>query len=317
MSESDWTEYVTFFTATEDADNISLSLTNERVRNNTEGNDFVIDDILFQAVSAEESNLFEVFKIRVLPLPKVSISTNVHSCTEQDITIPFVVEEGNPTHYSLFFDNPIFQNEQDKALVDNEISFEQPSGVLAGGYQVSIVSTQDESGCSRSQIVPFFIDTSLVYAKWDDILFCDNVDLKFDTFQWFHNQVPISGATQQFLYSPSGFSGEYHVEAYTSMGVKYTSCTTHYEVIPKSRTAMRVYPTPASRSHMVTIELPIEIGNVDLGKLVIKNVVGQIVKQATVLQQKTSIILPSLPGMYMLEYIKEGKIMDVEKIQIY
>lgn len=317
MSESDWTEYVTFFTATEDADNISLSLTNERVRNNTEGNDFVIDDILFQAVSAEESNLFEVFKIRVLPLPKVSISTNVHSCTEQDITIPFVVEEGNPTHYSLFFDNPIFQNEQDKALVDNEITFEQPSGVLAGGYQVSIVFTQDESGCSRSQIVPFFIDTSLVYAKWDDILFCDNVDLKFDTFQWFHNQVPISGATQQFLYSPSGFSGEYHVEAYTSMGVKYTSCTTHYEAIPKSRTAMRVYPTPASRNHMVTIELPIEIDDVDLGKLVIKNVVGQIVKQATVLQQKTSIILPSLPGMYMLEYIKEGKIMDVEKIQIY
>ena len=80
---------------------------------------------------------------------------------------------------------------------------------------------------------------------------------------------------------------------------------------------MRVYPTPASRNHMVTIELPIEIDDVDLGKLVIKNVVGQIVKQATVLQQKTSITLPSLPGMYMLEYIKEGKIMDVEKIQIY
>lgn len=317
LMESDWTEYVTFFTATEDADNISLALTNEHVRNNTEGNDFVIDDILFQTVSAEESNLFEVFKIRVLPLPKVSISTNVHSCTEQDITIPFVVEEGNPTHYSLYFDNPIFQNEQDKALVDNEITLVQPNGVLAGEYQVSIVFIQEESGCSSSEIVPFSIDTSLVYAKWDDILFCDNADLKFVMFQWFHNQIPILGATQQFLYSPSGFSGEYHVEAYTSMGVKYTSCNNYYEAIPKSKTAMRVYTTSASRNHLVTIELPIEIDNIDLGKLVIKNVVGQIVKQEPVLRKTTTIIMPSLPGIYILEYEKEGKIMGVEKIQIY
>ena len=64
-----------------------------------------------------------------------------------------------------------------------------------------------------------------VYRKWNDVLFADNKDEQFVSYQWYVDSVAISGATQQFYQLTDTITPHlYHVEATTVDGSVRTSC---------------------------------------------------------------------------------------------
>lgn len=64
-----------------------------------------------------------------------------------------------------------------------------------------------------------------VYRKWNDVLFADNKDEQFVSYQWYADSVAISGATQQFYQLTDTLTPHlYHVAATMVNGRVRTSC---------------------------------------------------------------------------------------------
>lgn len=82
------------------------------------------------------------------------------------------------------------------------------------------------------------IDT-IVYRKWNDLVFCDNHYDYYVSYQWFENGIKLEGETNQYLYKPeSSMSGStYHVEATKADGTVDRSCPTLFDKIPGSATS--------------------------------------------------------------------------------
>ena len=73
----------------------------------------------------------------------------------------------------------------------------------------------------------------IVYRKWNDLLFVDNGDEKFVSYQWYKNHTAIEGATQQFYYIQGvvleGDGNIYHVVAKCADGSEVSSCEGRFE----------------------------------------------------------------------------------------
>ena len=312
-----WKENIVFFTAPEDCDDITISVVDENISSNTSGNDFALDDILFQPISTGKQTLFEVFDINVLTQPKVSIPSEIHSCSDaMTISIPFKIEEGSPDYYDLDFSSPLFIDIKNALLPTDTISFAQPERAFAGLYSASLTVKNNETGCESSENVNFTIDKSMVYAKWDDVLFCDNLEQHFVAYQWYHNGEAIVGANNQYYYNPEGFSGFYYVVASTAKGTSYFSCVLDYEFVPKSKDSGRVYPVPVAQNEPITIVLPSSTKKA-IGQLTIVNSLGQTISTETVNSNEIVKYMNAPQGIYLLDYSENGESLWTEKIIVH
>lgn len=72
------------------------------------------------------------------------------------------------------------------------------------------------------------------------MLFVDNGDEQFMSFQWFKNQTKMEGETKQYLYKQGvvleGDGNIYHVEVTTAAGTQIISCDGRFEDFPQSAT---------------------------------------------------------------------------------
>lgn len=86
-----------------------------------------------------------------------------------------------------------------------------------------------------------------VYRKWNDVLFADNADEQFVSYQWYEDSVAIVGATRQFYQLTDTINPHfYHVEAMTTDGRIRTSCVQLFGQFRPS-----VSNQPAQRNHLV------------------------------------------------------------------
>lgn len=82
--------------------------------------------------------------------------------------------------------------------------------------------------------------TDMVYAKWNDVLFCNNADNQFVAYQWYCDGVALAGETQQFVYFvnlPDGVvkaSSRFRVCATTTDGSVVCSCDSLFADLPRS-----------------------------------------------------------------------------------
>ncbi len=76
----------------------------------------------------------------------------------------------------------------------------------------------------------------LVYAKWNDVIFCSNAMGEFVGYQWYKDSVKIDGAVKQYLYTKDqALAGaKYMVCATTTSGEQVCSCNVDYSSIPRS-----------------------------------------------------------------------------------
>lgn len=81
---------------------------------------------------------------------------------------------------------------------------------------------------------------NLVYRKWGDVLVVNNGQLfgglngHAVSYQWFRNDMPIDGATEQVYYNPQDMSGEFYVEFVLDNGIKIRTCSYSFRDMPSS-----------------------------------------------------------------------------------
>lgn len=87
-----------------------------------------------------------------------------------------------------------------------------------------------------------------IYRKWNDLLFVDNADKRYTSYQWYADGVALAGATGQFYYEENkvlqGDGHEYYCVATTTTGTKETMCAQLFENFPTSISAGR-QPAPS------------------------------------------------------------------------
>lgn len=73
----------------------------------------------------------------------------------------------------------------------------------------------------------------IVYRKWNDLLFVDNGNEEYVSYQWYKNHTAMAGETRQFLYTQGvvleGDGNIYHVVATRSNGSQVISCEGRFE----------------------------------------------------------------------------------------
>ena len=145
----------------------------------------------------------------------------------------------------------------------------------------------------------------LIYSKWDDVLFVNNGDSIFVSYQWYMDGQAMEGETKQYYYtngqSMAGDSHEYHAVAYKSDGSSVTACaymfdsfTRSAELNPGEKQTISIYPNPV-RSNM-----PVQIHGLDTDiRVTIYSVLGQ--RMAVYTDSTFVVTLPA--GQYILQAV--------------
>lgn len=163
-----------------------------------------------------------------------------------------VLGKDNKWHYSqTFWTSPISSDSIEIGVEDlntyygvgndfglDDIIFQMVT--LEGSERVNVdtfqVSTQFCTPCQ-----------DFVYRKWNDVLFADNSEGKFVSYQWYADSVAIPGATKQFYQLADTITPHfYYVEATTDDGHIYSSCVQRFEQFAPS-----AQQCPSNANHLI------------------------------------------------------------------
>lgn len=80
---------------------------------------------------------------------------------------------------------------------------------------------------------------NLIFRKWNDLLFVNNGELQYTSFQWYRDSVPVPGATSQYLHEDgvplSGDGHIYYAKVTTTAGKTLTCCAYLFDDFPASQ----------------------------------------------------------------------------------
>lgn len=186
--DNDWHERHVTWKAQKTSINVMIGVYN--LNNNASvGNDFCLDDIMFQSLSYSSSKKAFTDNFKV-------IVRNCEDCP--DIT---------PTP-------------KDTTICQDDLPYTWHGHTFnaAGTWTDTIISKV--TACD-SIITNYALHTKdctvpceiQIYRKWNDFLFVDNSDSIYTSFQWYYQQTPIEGATQQYyrVPDPATQTGEFYV----------------------------------------------------------------------------------------------------------
>ncbi|GHT19680.1 hypothetical protein AGMMS4957_04470 [Bacteroidia bacterium] len=150
---------------------------------------------------------------------------------------------------------------------------------------------------------------NLVVQIWDDVLSLVNdterTGYTFVAYQWLKNDEWLAGETSAYLYFPEAakdYNAEYTLLLTTTTGQELQTCPVRLRAV---KADLRTYPNPTTG--IVTVEdATIQSGT----KIDIYNINGQLVKQCTATQNRTTVDISTLPrGTYILRVNnRQGKI---------
>ena len=201
ISKSEWEYHEVTWKAPYTSDNIAISVYDEVP--NAEANDFCLDDIFFQPKPDEDEEIVCVETFLVQP----------QVCCEE------VVREQRDTAVCASV----------LPIVWEGITFEQ------AGENSKTIPTSD--GLCDSVEITYALSLLAgveMYAKWDDVIYVPNPDSLYVSYQWYRDDAPIDGATDQFLHDPNGLHGLYHCVMQTVSGSEEKTCPAQFEDLERS-----------------------------------------------------------------------------------
>ncbi|MBQ0137165.1 MAG: hypothetical protein KBS40_04115 [Bacteroidales bacterium] len=180
-----------------------------------------------------------------------------------------------------------------------------------GCDSLEFIYTLDTFHCERPLPPP--VDScldSLVYRKWQDVLFCDNGRHEFVAYQWFRDNISLAGETNQYLYNPGGFgTNEYFVEVTYAGGKKRRTCPLSFDDTPRSADTYARVQTLVRRGERLHIEISDQSAEVD-----ILTILGQQLSHFSI--GKTADLDVQLPsGVYVL-ILKGEQVKRTTKIMV-
>ena len=152
------------------------------------------------------------------------------------LTIPYTVVSGSPGTYSLHFSTPLIPAVENAPLQGNQFTILVPAGVEET-VQVTFYTEEATGHCSfETQFAIGRNAGAAIYRKWDDILFVDNGNGDYVSYQWFCDGVAIEGATQQDYYTGASLNDGhvYYVVVTRADGSTLTSCPVRFDETPPS-----------------------------------------------------------------------------------
>lgn len=216
--DNDWHERHVTWKAQKTSIDVMIGVKNLN-KNAGVGNDFCLDDIMFQSLSYSSSKKAFTDNFKVI----------VRDCEDcPDIT---------PTT-------------KDTTICQNELPYTWHGHTFnaAGTWTETIISKV--TACD-SIITNYALHTKdctvpceiQIYRKWNDFLFVDNSDSIYTSFQWYYQQTPIEGATQQYyrVPDPANQTGEFYV----LLNGDIETCTTTLADATRSAT---IYPAEKNKN---------------------------------------------------------------------
>ena len=197
-----WKQRTATWTAPYTSDNIAIAVRD--LETDSEGNDFCLDDIIFQATATTQQTTLHTDTFHILP----------DRCCPDVLVLPSrdtVVCSGE---LPLTWDGLTFEDE---------------------GTQTDTLKTAD--GLCDSICTAYTLSLQVgveMYGKWEDVIFVPNRDSLFVSYQWYADRQPIPGATDQFYHNPEGLFGEYHCVMQTVAGETQTTCPAAFDELPRS-----------------------------------------------------------------------------------
>ena len=115
-----------------------------------------------------------------------------------------------------------------------------------------------------------------IRQKWDDVLICDNSAGGFVAYQWYKNDRPIDGETNQYYAEEGGLNGSYYVMAQYVDGNWAWSNT--IVCVGREESGLKVTPTIVKRNEKCVVSINRSETCEEVVYLNVFNAVGQKVK---------------------------------------
>jgi len=175
-----------------------------------------------------------------------------------------------------------------------------------GVYYVEVISYCNTENSTKVTVSgsPFSIQ-----IKWDDVLYVDNMDNTYTTFQWYKDGQAISKYGNSIYYTdPDGFIGSYTVRAFKNDQSYDESCPVVFEQLTRS-SSVAVYPNPVNRNSSLTVESD-ELGESFMGaRIEVYDFAGRRVYTTQALSSQAVIPALRYAGNYVVKIqLVNGKI---------
>ena len=156
-----------------------------------------------------------------------------------EFVVPFVVDSGIPTTYTLLFDSLAhavgFQDmvAQPYTKQDTALTIPIPAGATPYIYGARLEFHNILSECPQQVFelsLPLNFPSDIIFQRWDDVLSVYGTNYNggytFEGFQWLRDGQPIDGATRSYYYEDGGLDmdAEYQVQVTLPDGVKLYTC---------------------------------------------------------------------------------------------
>ncbi|KAF2515001.1 T9SS type A sorting domain-containing protein, partial [Flavobacterium zhairuonense] len=139
----------------------------------------------------------------------------------------------------------------------------------------------------------------LISQHWSDVLFFDNKNKEFVSWQWYKNGTAISGATLQYLSENQALNGSYYVIATDKDGNKIKSCL--FEITGKVfSNNMKIYPNPVKVSSEFTLECNFSEVQLKSAIIDIFDINGKLIQTISNVKTQNQIIAPSQTSIYIV-----------------
>lgn len=178
-----------------------------------------------------------------------------------------------------------------------------PIAINEYGLNIYLEDLSYDGGQTLSTTFTLSYPSSIIAQKWNDVLAIYNENYNnygddFDQFQWYRNNVAISGETNSYIYLGEGntFNGndEYYVLLRrTSDGKTFRTCP----IVPQIKTSnnFAVYPSPAKGGQTVQIQ-----GISEDASISIIDITGEKVHIQRISEDNMSFIAPNKQGLYII-----------------
>ena len=247
-------------------------------------------------------------KITANPTASIASGTTVEKGTEVTLSC---ATEGAIIYYTLDGSSPLDEDTQIRydgtPIVINEDT-ELRIMAVAEGYAESYVVTYYYYIAKEEE--PALTEVN-IFKKWDDVLICDNSAYELVAYQWYKDDMPIEGETNQYYSEEGGLNGSYYVMAKDADGNWGKSNTIICQKRNNSR--LKVTPTVVKKNEKCMVTINRSATNGEVVYLNVFNAVGQMIREIRMYDHSIELEFDN-SGPYFIKAVELNGNMESEKI---
>lgn len=261
------------------------------------------ETVLYDKDSLYEVTLFvsDNPKIKVLPIQPLCLKTD-------QLILNLDLMKESSIQYNLDFKSPLFQDITNGQVdaANPVIKVTVPSDLKVDTYQATLEVIAGTTNCTKKYSIEFERKLSdRIYKKWSNVLFCDNHDDLFKSYQWYNDKGIIKGETEQFLYLQNETSGNYYVKAVTVDDKELWTCPYLFDAYPRSASTASIHPMPVHKNTPLSIEL--DSSKNQKMRIQIVNAFGMVIyNQSIYYKGPFSMLAPEDAGVYIVSIHNEA-----------